>query len=397
MLRIFPLFYVALLYSFSAKDKIVFFMNQFAMFCSILTIGLIVCIFSIMNGFEENVTGKIINYYGNIYIRHNNVGKNPLEQAQSFNSGFHAFTLKNENIDKIEYQKMQQTMVIINKNQYKMFVMEDSTLNVPIAIPENLNKNIKVIDSIDIYDPDSYNSLTQTARHKVYKQYTITKKDVAEAIIFLSPKEYQRLFRSKQATFAKIYLHNENLLNSTLKDIKEQLQFVDSDLEVHSWREINPQFVSALDLQKKIFFLLYAILFILLGAIIISINIAFFKEKRKDWALLKILDISSYSVERIFFYKNIISIFITCSLGSLLGYFLTIYSDSIVNYLLSLSGTTYDSDFFFGQDRIPYIFKLNDFIRINGYSSLIFLINFLILLVVFRKENVSKLFKLGGS
>ena len=45
---------------------------------------------------------------------------------------------------------MQQTMVIINKNQHKVFVMEDSNLNVPIGIPENLIKNIKIIDSIDI-------------------------------------------------------------------------------------------------------------------------------------------------------------------------------------------------------------------------------------------------------
>lgn len=397
MLRIFPLFYVALMYSFSAKDKIVFFMNQFAMFCSVLTIGLILCIFSIMNGFEQNVTGKIIDHYGHIYIRHNSEGKNPIEQAWSFNTGFDFLNITHKNIEKIEYIKMQQTMVVINKNQHKMFVMEDSNLTVPIGIPENLIKNIKIIDSIDIFDPQSYNPATQITRHKVYKQYTILSSKVAEPIIFMSSKEYKKLFRSDTYTFAKIYLNNESLTLSTKKDITNQINSINKDLEVHSWREINPQFVSALDLQKKIFFLLYTVLFVLLTAIIISINIAFFKEKRKDWALLKILDISPFSVERIFFYKNIISTILTCSLGSILGYYLTIYSNDIVVYLLSLSGTQYDPDFFFGQDTIPYIFKQNDFISVNLFSSLVFFINFIILLLVFRKENVSKLFKLGGS
>lgn len=392
MLKRFPLFYIALIYTFSAKDKIVFFMNQFSLFCSVLTIGLILCIFSIMNGFEENVTGNVINHYGHIYIRHNNQGSNPLEQANAFNGGFEMLSLNNANIERIEYKKMQQTIVVINKSQYKMFVMEDSTLNVPIAIPDNLDKNIKVIDFIDIYDPQSYNPMLQSSRHKVYKQYTIIKSKVAEPIVFMSSSEYRKLFRNDKYTFAKIYLLNENMINQTLKDLTTQIS---PSLEIHSWREINPQFVSALDLQKKIFFLLYSVLFILLTAIIVSINIAFFKEKRKDWALLKILNISPFSVEKIFFYKSLISIFLTCFTGTLLGYLLTIYSNDILTYLLSLSGGIYDSNFFFGEEKIPYEFIVKDFLKVNIFSASIFLLNFFILFIVFKKESVSKLFKLG--
>lgn len=391
MLKNFPLFYIALIYTFSAKDKIVFFMNQFSLFCSVLTIGLIICIFSIMNGFEQNVIGNIINHYGHLYVRHNFQGINALEQANSFNLGFDILKLNNSNIDKIEYKKMQQTMVIINKKQYKVFVMEDSNLNTSVAIADNLD-NIKTIDSIDIYDPQSYNPLTQSARHKVYKDYTVIKSKSPEPIIFMSPSEYKKLFRNDNYTFAKIYLKNDSLIKHTEQELKLQL---DSNLEIHSWREINPQFISALDLQKKIFFLVYTILFILLSAIIVSINIAFFKEKRKDWALLKILNISSYSVEKIFLYKSFISIFLTCFLGTLLGYLLTIYSNDILAFLLSFSGSIYDSNFFFGEDSIPHIFEFKDFLYVNVFSSFIFFLNFIILLLIFKQETVSKLFKLG--
>lgn len=391
MLKNFPLFYIALIYTFSAKDKIVFFMNQFSLFCSVLTIGLIICIFSIMNGFEQNVIGNIVNHYGHLYVRHNFQGINALEQANSFNLGFDILKLNNSNIDKIEYKKMQQTMVIINKKQYKVFVMEDSNLNTSVAIPDNLD-NIKTIDSIDIYDPQSYNPLTQSARHKVYKDYTVIKSKSPEPIIFMSPSEYKKLFRNDNYTFAKIYLKNDSLIKHTEQELKLQL---DSNLEIHSWREINPQFISALDLQKKIFFLVYTILFILLSAIIVSINIAFFKEKRKDWALLKILNISSYSVEKIFLYKSFISIFLTCFLGTLLGYLLTIYSNDILAFLLSFSGSIYDSNFFFGEDSIPHIFEFKDFLYVNVFSSFIFFLNFIILLLIFKQETVSKLFKLG--
>ena len=394
MLKIFPLFYVALMYSFSAKDKIVFFMNQFAMFCSVLTIGLIICIFSIMNGFEHSITGSIIDHYGHLYIIHDSKGPNALEQANSFNGGFDMLTINNKNIDRLEYKKMQQTLAIINSNEYKVFVMEDPTLTVPLAIPENFDKNIKIFNSIDIFDPNTYNPMTQTSRHKVYKQYTIIKQKVAEPVIFMSSKEYKKLFRNENYTFLKIYLKDESKIVDTLFDIGKTLP---KGLEISSWREINPQFVSQLDLQKKIFYLFYFILFTLLAAIIVSINIAFFKEKRKDWALLKILDISPLSVERIFFYKNLISIFITTIFGSILGYYLTIYSNDIVNYLINTSGARYDADFFFGEQSIPYIFKQQDFFKINMFSSIVFFVNFFILLLVFRKENVSKLFKIGGN
>lgn len=392
MIKKFPLFYIALLYTFSAKDKIVFLMNQFSMICSILTVGLIICIFSIMNGFEQNVSGNIINNYGHLYIRHNAQGNNYLEQANSFNTGFDTLLIHNKNIERIEYKKMQQTMVVINNNQYKMFVMEDSMLNVPIAIPENLDNNIKVINSIDIYDPQSYNPLSQSARHKVYKQYTLLKIKVAEPTIFMSSSEYRKIFRNDNYTFAKIYLQNENLLYSTLNTLKSQL---DKSLEIHSWREINPQFISALNIQKKIFFLLYVVLFILLTAIIVSINIAFFKEKRKDWALLKILNISPYSVEKIFLYKSFISILLTCFLGTLLGYLITIYSNDILTFLLAFSGSIYDSNFFFGEESIPHIFEFKDFLYVNVFASFIFFLNFIILLLIFKQETVSKLFKLG--
>lgn len=392
MLKKFPLFYISLIYTFSAKDKIVFFMNQFSLFCSVLTIGLIISIFSIMNGFEENLVGNVINHYGHLYIKNNSKGINALESANSFNNGFDMLSLNNSNIDKLEYIKMQQTMIVINDNQHRVFVMQEPTLTEPIVIPENLDKNIDKINPVSIFDPESYNPLTQTFRHKVYTKYTTMKSKIKDPIVFMSTDEYKKLFRNDNYTFVKIYLKNESLINDTFKDLKAQ---IDPSLEIHSWREFNPQFVSALDLQKKIFFLVYSVLFILLTAIIISINIAFFKEKRKDWALLKILNISAFSVEKVFLYKNIISIFLTCFLGTILGYLLTLYSNEILTSLLYFSDGIYQSKFFFGQEKIPHTFLLKDFLIVNVFSSTIFFLNFFILFMIFKKESVSQLYKLG--
>ena len=106
MIKNFSLFYISLVYTFSAKDKIVFLMNQFSMLCSLLTVGLILCIFSIMNGFENNVSGNIVNNYGHLYVRHHAQGNNYLEQANSFNTGFDTLLINDTNIDSFENKKL---------------------------------------------------------------------------------------------------------------------------------------------------------------------------------------------------------------------------------------------------------------------------------------------------
>ena len=397
LLKKFPLFYIALKYSFSAKDKVVFIMNQFAMFCIVLTVGLILSIFSIMSGFEKNFMDGIVGHYGHINIRNDDSGGSQLEQAWAFNTGFEKLPINHENIKSIEYIKMQQTLVVINGNkQYKMLVIEDENLKYPIGIPENLFKNTQNIDSIDVFDPQSYNPGGMGIRHKVYKKYTLVSNKVEEPVIFMSSVEYKKLFRNEAFTFAKVYVNDVGLTNITLNSLRAQLNKSNIKLKVSSWKDINPHFISALNLQNKIFFLLYFILFVLLTSVIVSINVAFFKEKRKDWALLKILDVAPLSVEKIFFYKSLISVFLVCSLGTILGYVLTIYSNDIVSLLLSWSGAEYNPDLFFGQEKIPYSFDYKDFIKVNAFASIVFFLNFVVLLLIFRKENVSSLFKLGG-
>ena len=310
MLKKFPLFYIALIYTFSAKDKIVFFMNQFALFCSVLTVGIIIAIFSIMNGFEDLIISSIVEKNGHINVQQKKFGENPIEEANSFNVGFEKIPSGFKNIKSIEYIKKQETVVVFNKkNKIPAAVTEDKNLLEPVAVTDymlyawGLDKVTGKNDSIDIYDPNTYNALTQNSRHKFYPSFKKFKspQDYNPAI-YLSSAEYKKLFNNDNPTFAKIYLTDENLIAQTIKDL--EIHFGPS-IELKSWRDVNPYVVSILDLQKKIFVLLYGVFFILLAAIIISINVAFFKEKRKDWALLKILNISPFSVERIFLYKNL--------------------------------------------------------------------------------------------
>lgn len=408
MFKKFPLLYIALMYLFSTKDKIVFFMQQFASLVISLCIGVIICCFSVMNGFTNQAKESFFKYtppiiISTIDLKHNDINKDNLVE---YNQGFVLPTLKNKHIVGVEYIRNQMTSFEINKRQYYGLAYEVIKQQEPFGINErvaqNMNVDKNVLSSyhtdenskkITVIDPNSYNSLIGgVTRRKSYDTYRIYQNTENSPTLYFSNEEYQKLFHNTNYNSVKIYLDNTDYVNEVVADLKHQLN--NSNIIVNGFSYEESPIFETIQLQKKIFVLIYVIMFILLCSIIVSSNVAFFKEKRKDWALFKILNPLPYSVEIIFLYKNILSFLITTILGLGIGILFTIYSNEIIGTMgYFMQNKALMTTTLFGSNKITYQFLLNDFLLILVFSFLIFFLNFIILLAIFRKENVANFLK----
>ncbi len=399
-----PLLYISLKYLFFTKDKIVFFMQQFSILVISLSIAVIFAAFSVMNGFEDKIKTKILKQTAPIVVTGDLKDKDDyLLTLVEYNKGFifDIAKINHPEVNLIQPIKNNLSFLIIdNKNKeetFKVSISEDpyqkETISINKLLQNKLN-NLK-INEITLVQPHSFNK--NTKQFSKFKSYFIDEKifthkgDSQLYEVYLSTKEWDKFIGSNQINKINIFINSPN--NAT--SIKEELitKYFNKGYDVKTWMDIQPQLINALQLQRKIFLLLYLVMFILLSAVIVSTNIAFFKEKRKDWALLSILNIIPNSVIKIFAYKNIFTFLLTSFIGIILGGLISIYSNEILSFMFNISKTKMNRDYFFGIDNITYLFSIKDIILILSFSFITFLLNFIVLSLVFKKENMSNIIK----
>ena len=124
-------------------------------------------------------------------------------------------------------------------------------------------------------------------------------------------------------------------LEVRLEDIREtehaelQLQeMLGYPFWVKTWKEINPNFFSALKLQKVVMFLVLILIILVGGFNIISTLIMNVLEKRREVAILKAMGATQRSIGRIFLFQGLMLGLIGTCLGLLLGYGVCLLAES---------------------------------------------------------------------
>ena len=97
---------------------------------------------------------------------------------------------------------------------------------------------------------------------------------------------------------------------------------------VKTWKEINPNFFSALKLQKVVMFLVLILIILVGGFNIISTLIMNVLEKRREIAILKAMGATRRSIGRIFLFQGMLLGLIGTLLGLALGYGLCLLAGS---------------------------------------------------------------------
>ncbi len=108
---------------------------------------------------------------------------------------------------------------------------------------------------------------------------------------------------------------------------------------VTSWRQINRNLVSALDVERNVMFLILTLIIVVAAFNIISSLIMLVKDKARDVAILRTMGASQGAILRIFVIAGASIGVIGTALGVVLGVVFCLNIESIKNALQALTGT----------------------------------------------------------
>lgn len=140
------------------------------------------------------------------------------------------------------------------------------------------------------------------------------------SLAFLPLSQAQTFFgMGDQITGLEIRLND---IKDTEQAEREIQEFLGYPFWIKTWREINPNFFSALKLQKVVMFMILILIILVGGFNIISTLIMSVIEKRQEIAILKAMGATRRSIGRIFFYQGLVLGLLGTGLGLAGGYLL---------------------------------------------------------------------------
>jgi len=313
-----------------------------------LGVAILIIVMSVMNGFREELTQKILGFNSHISIKPYDV---------KINNDFHQ-NLKNKYKDADILRTFNGEAVIITNDLAKGILIrgidKNEVKNISFfkknIIDGNLENfgNAKIIIGkqlaieLDVVVGDKINimssSLLATPLGVIPKQSVYTVAAVFSSGLFEFDKSVTFFNLTDSLSFFEKNEDDINLeffLKNPLKaDIyKEEIQKTEPNLYVYSWSDINKTFFSALKVERNVMFLILTLIIIVAAFNIISGLTILVKNKTKEIAILKSIGVLNKSILKIFFMVGFLIGSIATLFGIIMGVLFSIYIENIREFL----------------------------------------------------------------
>jgi len=333
-----------------------------------LGVAILIIVMSVMNGFRNDLTDKIL-------------GFNPHITIQPYNN------------------KITQKFKSELKNKFKSFEINESLTGEAVVMANDLAKGV-IVKSVKEGNSKNFNFIKKKIIDGDIKNFTINKivigKELAidldlvvgdkinlmSAVFFSTPVgkvpiqqnfEIAGVFSSGFFEFDQnvVLINLEDsyaLFNKSSKDInlevnlknplkanfyKHEIEKMSENLFVYSWSDMNKSFFSALKLERNMMFIILTLIIIVAAFNIISGLTILIKNKTREIAIFKTLGLSNRSITKSFFLTGFsIGLFATlvgCILGTIFSYYI-----EEIRFFIS---TTFDLEIFpadiYFLDKLP--------------------------------------------
>ena len=351
-----------------------------------LGVAILIIVMSVMNGFREELTKKILGFNSHLTIKpydikisnefSNNLKKkyNDADILRTYNG--EAVIITNDLAKGIIIRGID-TNETKNINFFKKNIIDGNLKNFEngkIIIGKQLAIELDVVvgDKINVMS----SSLVSTPLGVVPKQsvYTIS------AVFSSGLYEFD-----KNVTFFNLYdslsffeksdddINLEFFLNNPLRadDYKNEIQKIEPNLYVYSWADLNKTFFSALKVERNVMFLILTLIIVVAAFNIISGLTILIKNKTREIAILKSLGLSRTSLVKSFFLTGFSIGFSATVVGVFLGVVFSIYIEEVRQFISALTSfEIFPKDIYF-LDEMPSKLSIESIISISGFSLLI--------------------------
>ena len=359
-----------------------------------LGVATLIIVMSVMNGFREELTSKILGVNGHLKIQ-------PLNGLQIKNTA----TLKSNIENKMKSLKTHKVLMgqgLLNYSTYskgvimkgveseyfqdrKIFnqsldteTVKSFSKNKGILVGEKLKKklNIKIGDRLNIISPDNVEtilgSFPRSASFKVIGFFSVGMYEYDSSLIFFPIELMKNFLDSKdEIDFLEIYIDDFDRISFYKKELKGSLPV---SLRVIDWRELNPSLFNALEVERNVMFLILFLIILVAAFNLVSSMIILVSTKSRDIGVLRTLGVGKNQLLKIF----IINGFFIGLCGTILGFILGIIFCMNINdikqmleYLLNFELFSEEIYFF---TKLPVII---DFVQISKILILSLFLSFI--------------------
>ncbi len=370
------------------REKFFSIITVFSFLGIALGVATLIIVMSVMNGFREELTSKILGVNGHLKIQ-------PINNFKISNNKKISNSIK-DNIENIDISEVLIGQGLINykglstgvllKGVSKSYFEERKIFkhkiipnhlkgfknNKGIFIGEKLRDrlNIKIGDSINIISPNSYETifgnLPRSNNFKVIGFFSIGMYEYDSSLVFM-PLELMQNFLNldNHIDFFEIQIENFDELD---KKNREILALLPKYFKTIDWRELNPSLFNAIEVERNVMFLILSLIIIVAAFNLISSMIILVSSKSRDIGVLRVLGVSKNQLLKIFMINGLIIGICGTILGLLLGLLFCLNINEIKAFLeLFLDSDLFSEEIYFFS-RLPVIIEVEQILKITLIS-----------------------------
>ena len=299
-----------------------------------LGVAILIIVMSVMNGFKNDLTKKILGLNPHVIIESNsfkienefieklkkkfkniNISKTYSGEGIVVNNG-NAKGIIIKGIDSNNKESLNFLEKNISKGDLNKFKKNTAFIGAELAF----NLNIKVGDKINLMS----SAFVATPFGGLPKQETLTVTGVFNTgfyefdqnFVFLNLSDALSIF-DKEEYDQNLEIYLTNPMKADL--LKNQIQKLNQNYFVYSWSDLNKSFFSALKVERNVMFIILTLILVVAAFNIISGLTILIKNKTKEIAILKTLGLSNNSIKKSFFLTGFTIGFFATITGILLG------------------------------------------------------------------------------
>ena len=387
--------WISLKYLFpKTKEKFFSVITLFSFLGISLGVATLIIVMSVMNGFREELTSKILGINGHLKIK------------SSFGNGLKndsEFSEKIIDVDKnLIIHKVVASQGLLNFKKYSSGVLikgvtenfflerniltksisrefiQDFKSNKGIFVGEKLKKKLglDIGDYLTIMSSQNYEtifgSLPRSANFKIVGFFNIGMYEYDTSLIFMPINLLQKfLDNNGQIDHYEIIVENFN----DLELIKSELrQIIPNYLRIVDWRELNPSLFNAIEVERNVMFLILLLIIIVAAFNLISSMMILVSNKKKDIGVLRVLGISKSQLLRIFILNGFLIGFFGTILGVVIGLSFCLNINEIKSFIEFFTGSSLFSEEIYFFSNLPIIINSGQIIKICSISLFLSLV-----------------------
>ena len=352
-----------------------------------LGVAILIIVMSVMNGFKNDLTKKILGLNPHIVINSNGFEIdedyiNKIKKDFKISNISKTFTgegivMASENakgvvIKGIETEDNKVSLNFLTKNLSSGNVENFKRNTVFIGAELSYNLNLKVGQQINLMS----SAFISTPFGGMPKQETFIVSGIFNTgfyefdqnFVFLNLPDVLSIF-DKENKDQNLELYLNDAMSADL--LKEKINKINQKYFVYSWTDVNKSFFNALKVERNVMFIILTLILIVAAFNIISGLTILIKNKTKEIAILKTLGLSNNSIKKSFFLTG----FTIGSTASITGVFFGIlFTLNIEKLRLLLSNLfnfeIFPSDVYF-LDKLPTEINIYSVIMIFIFSLII--------------------------